>query len=40
MLMEAKSRGTLFFSFWSIPVRSEGGDYEVVLDGLSGKPVA
>lgn len=36
----AVSLRTLFFPFWSIPVRSEDGDYELVLDGLSGEPVA
>ncbi len=36
----AVSLRTLFFPFWATPVRSEGGDFEVVLEGLSGKPVA
>lgn len=34
------SRRTLFFPFWALPVASDGGSYEVVIDGLSGGMVA
>ena len=34
------SRRTLFFPFWTLPVASDGGSYEVVIDALSGGMVA
>jgi hypothetical protein len=36
----AVSRRTLFFPFWSIPVESRAGSYEVVVDGVTGAIVA
>ncbi len=36
----AGSRRTIFFPFWSIPVQTRSGGYEVVVDGLGGSIVA
>ncbi len=36
----AVSRRTLFFPFWSIPVQTRAGSYEVVVEALGGKVVA
>ena len=36
----ALSRRTLFFPFWSIPVETESGSFEVVIDGVRGTAVA
>lgn len=36
----AVSHRTVFFPFWSVPVRSAGGSYEVLVDGTSGAVVA
>ncbi len=38
--MIASSRRTLFFPFWSIPVETEAGGYELVVDGVSGNIIA
>jgi len=38
--MIASSRRTLFFPFWSIPVETEAGAYEIVIDGVCGNVVA
>ena len=36
----ASRRYTLFFPFWSIPVQTEAGSYEIILEGVSGEVVA
>ncbi len=36
----ARSRRTIFFPFWSIPVQTLAGGYEIVLDALAGSVVA
>lgn len=36
----ADSRRTIFFPFWSIPVRTDEGSYEIVLEAITGKIVA
>ncbi len=36
----ALSRRTLFFPFWSIPVETESGSFEIVLDAICAKVVA
>lgn len=36
----ASVRHTLFFPFWSIPVQSESGSYEIVVEGVSGEVIA
>ncbi len=36
----ARSRRTIFFPFWSIPVQTTAGSYEVVVDGVAGSIVA
>jgi hypothetical protein len=38
--MVATSRRTLFFPFWSIPLQTETGSYEIVVDGIAGGIVA
>ncbi len=38
--MVAESRRTLFFPFWSIPVQTEAGSYEIVVEGIAGTIVA
>lgn len=38
--MVATSRRTLFFPFWSIPLQTETGSYEIVVDGTAGAIVA
>ena len=38
--MVAASRRTLFFPFWSIPMQTEAGSYEVVVEGISGSVIA
>ncbi len=38
--MVATSGRTLFFPFWSIPVQTEAGSYEIVIDGISGNIIA
>lgn len=38
--MVAASRRTIFFPFWSIPVQTETGSYEIVVDGIDGTIVA
>ncbi len=38
--MVASSRRTLFFPFWSIPVQTPEGSYEIVLDGVEGSVIA
>jgi ribosomal protein L37AE/L43A len=38
--MVATSRRTLFFPFWSIPVQTEAGSYEIVVEGVSGNVIA
>lgn len=36
----ALSQRTLYFPFWSIPVLSEGGGYELLIDGVRGLAVS
>lgn len=36
----ATSRRTLFFPFWWIPLQTETGSYEIVVDGIAGAIVA
>jgi hypothetical protein len=38
--MVAASRRTLFFPFWSIPVQTEAGGYEIVIEGVTGDVIA
>jgi len=38
--MVAVSRRTLFFPFWSIPLQTEEGSYEVVVEAISGNVIA
>ena len=38
--MVAGSGRTLFFPFWSIPVETEAGSYQIVIDGVSGNVIA
>jgi hypothetical protein len=38
--MIASSARTLFFPFWSIPVQTEAGSYEIVIDGVTGNIVS
>ncbi len=36
----ASSRRTIFFPFWSIPVQTQAGSYEIVVGGIDGDIVA
>ena len=36
----ATSRRTIFFPFWSIPLQTETGSYEIVVEGIAGAIVA
>lgn len=36
----ASTRHTLFFPFWSVPVESQGGIFEIVVEGISGDVIA
>ncbi len=38
--MVAVSRRTLFFPFWSIPMQTEAGSYEVVVEAITGSVIA
>ncbi len=38
--MVATSHRTLFFPLWSVPVRTQAGEYEVVIDGVTGNVIS